>query len=137
MSGKELVKKLEQDGWNLVRVNGSHHIMTSVIPCRITYCVEDKCWYVESPGFYDGIMTDGDDLEDAKAMAREAVNGLYETYIDHGLPFEIPKKGGADWYDIPIVHSDAFLLKHAGAFESAREPEPVFETASVPAMAFA
>ena len=27
MTGKELVKKLQKDGWTLNRVNGSHHIM--------------------------------------------------------------------------------------------------------------
>jgi predicted RNA binding protein YcfA (HicA-like mRNA interferase family) len=37
MTGKEMVKKLESDGWALDRVKGSHHIMiknekTVVIP---------------------------------------------------------------------------------------------------------
>lgn len=27
MNGKELIKKLEAEGWQLNRVNGSHHIM--------------------------------------------------------------------------------------------------------------
>lgn len=27
MNGKELIKKLEAEGWRLHRVNGSHHIM--------------------------------------------------------------------------------------------------------------
>jgi predicted RNA binding protein YcfA (HicA-like mRNA interferase family) len=27
MSGKELLRRLEQAGWTLERVNGSHHIM--------------------------------------------------------------------------------------------------------------
>jgi len=27
MTGKELVKRLEQDGWTVARINGSHHIM--------------------------------------------------------------------------------------------------------------
>jgi predicted RNA binding protein YcfA (HicA-like mRNA interferase family) len=26
LSGKELIKLLEKNGWNLLRVNGSHHI---------------------------------------------------------------------------------------------------------------
>ena len=27
MNGKEIINKLKADGWQLVRVNGSHHIM--------------------------------------------------------------------------------------------------------------
>lgn len=27
MDGKEIIKKLEAEGWRLYRVNGSHHIM--------------------------------------------------------------------------------------------------------------
>lgn len=37
MKGKELIKLLKKDGWELVRVNGSHHVMkkdkkTEIIP---------------------------------------------------------------------------------------------------------
>ena len=37
MTGKELLKLLEQNGWKLDRINGSHHIMvkgnqTEIIP---------------------------------------------------------------------------------------------------------
>ena len=28
MTGKELIAKLQKDGWKLERVSGSHHIMT-------------------------------------------------------------------------------------------------------------
>ncbi|MDR3335079.1 MAG: hypothetical protein LBT13_09390 [Treponema sp.] len=49
--------------------------MKTNIPCKITYSEADKCWYVESPGFYDSIMTYGDTLDNAKAMAKEAVTG--------------------------------------------------------------
>jgi len=27
MNGKQIIKKLESEGWRLARVNGSHHIM--------------------------------------------------------------------------------------------------------------
>lgn len=27
MTGKEMIKRLQKDGWKLERVNGSHHIM--------------------------------------------------------------------------------------------------------------
>ena len=37
MSGKELIKKMIKDGWELERINGSHHVMkkgkqTEIIP---------------------------------------------------------------------------------------------------------
>ena len=37
MTGKELLKLLEQNGWKLDRINGSHHVMikgnqTEIIP---------------------------------------------------------------------------------------------------------
>lgn len=74
------------------------------VPCRIFYSAEDDCWYVESPGFYDGIITDGDTLEDAKAMAQEAVEGLVATRLSYGQDCRIPRKtiGGKDWYDVSV-----------------------------------
>lgn len=41
MKGKELVKLLEKEGWEVDRINGSHHIMkkgsqTEIIPCHNT-----------------------------------------------------------------------------------------------------
>jgi len=58
--------------------------MKTVIPCKITYSKADKCWYVESSGFYDGYLTYGNSLEEAKNMAKEAVSGLLESYLEHG-----------------------------------------------------
>jgi predicted RNase H-like HicB family nuclease/DNA-binding XRE family transcriptional regulator len=84
--------------------------MKTNIPCKITYSEADRCWYVESPGFYDGIMTYGDTLDNAKAMAKEAVTGLLETYLEYGDTFTIPSKEAADWYDIELPPSLAFAM---------------------------
>ncbi|MHC6202978.1 hypothetical protein ACYULU_07270 [Breznakiellaceae bacterium SP9] len=85
--------------------------MKTAIPCKITYSETDKYWYVEAPGFYRGIMTDGETLAEAKAMAAEAVAGLLETYLEHGDRFTIPKPDESnDWYDIEIDPSLAFAL---------------------------
>jgi len=69
MSGKDFIKKLKKDDW--IKEGGLQ--MRTTIPCKITYSEADTCWYVEAPGFYDGIMTYGDTLEEAKKMAGEAV----------------------------------------------------------------
>jgi antitoxin HicB len=85
--------------------------MKTVIPCKITYSKHDKCWYVESPGFYDGYMTSGNTLEDAKAMAVEAVSGLLESYLEHGDKFLIPQGGASSsWHNIAIEPGLAFAL---------------------------
>jgi len=85
--------------------------MKTVIPCKISFSKKDKCWYVESPGFYDGFMTYGNTLEEAKDMASEAVAGLLESYLEHGDKFIIAKrKPSADWYDIEIEPGLAFAL---------------------------
>jgi antitoxin HicB len=85
--------------------------MKTVIPCKITYSKPDKCWYVESPGFYDGYLTYGSTLDKAKAMAAEAVSGLLESYLEHGDKFTIPKSGTPkDWYGIEIEPGLAFAL---------------------------
>jgi antitoxin HicB len=83
--------------------------MKTTIPCKITYSKKDTCWYVESPGFYDGIMTYGDTLEDAKKMAVEAASGLLETYLEHDFSFKIPK-ANKDWYEIELDPGLAFAL---------------------------
>jgi antitoxin HicB len=84
--------------------------MKTTIPCKITYNDADGCWYVEAPGFYEGIITDGDTLDDAKAMAKEAVNGLLASYIEHNHAFTIPGGQGSDWYEIEIEPNLAFAL---------------------------
>jgi antitoxin HicB len=85
--------------------------MKTVIPCKFTYSKSDKCWYVESPGFYKGYMTYGSTLDEAKAMAAEAVSGLLESYLEHGDKFTIPKgRTSPDWYCIEIEPGLAFAL---------------------------
>ena len=85
--------------------------MKTTIPCKITYSEEDKCWYVEAPGFYDGIMTDGATLEHAKEMASEAASGLIETYLEHNIPFSIPPMSNEpNYYAIPLEPGLAFAF---------------------------
>jgi predicted RNase H-like HicB family nuclease len=85
--------------------------MKTTIPCKITYSKKDDCWYVESPGFYDGILTYGVTLEDAKNMAYEAVSGILASYLEHGDTFTIPKGAvSADWFGIEIDPGLAFAL---------------------------
>jgi len=85
--------------------------MKTAVPCKITYSEADKCWYVEAPGFYDGIMTDGATLEHAKEMASEAVCGLIETYLEHNIAFSIPPENNApDYYAIPLEPGLSFAL---------------------------
>ncbi|MDR3200856.1 MAG: helix-turn-helix domain-containing protein [Spirochaetales bacterium] len=60
-------------------------------------------------------MTSGETLEEAKTMAAEAVSGLLETYLEHGIAFTIPKGGpgktnGSGWYGIEIEPGLAFAL---------------------------
>ena len=59
--------------------------MKITVTCKITHSEIDKCWYVEAPGFYDGILTDGTSLDNAKEMASEAISGLIETYLEHNM----------------------------------------------------
>jgi antitoxin HicB len=85
--------------------------MKTTISCKLTYSETDKCWYVETPGFYDGILTDGKSLEDAKKMAHEAVSGLLITYLEHNIPFSIPPINDApDYYQIPLDPGLSFAL---------------------------
>ena len=85
--------------------------MKTVIPCKISYSKSDKCWYVESPGFYDGYITYGDSLDEARAMAAEAVAGLLESYLEHGDKFTIPKTmTDKKWHNIEVEPGLAFAL---------------------------
>ena len=85
--------------------------MKTVIPCKIIYSKSDECWYVESPGFYEGYLTYGDTFDEAKTMAAEAVSGLLESYIEHGDKFTIPKGGtSSGWYNVEIEPGLAFAL---------------------------
>ena len=81
------------------------------VSCKIKYSEEDKCWYVEAPGFYEGIMTYGETLEHAQEMAYEAVSGLIETYIEHNIAFSIPPIiDEPDYYAISLEPCLAFVI---------------------------
>ena len=85
--------------------------MKTVVHCKITCSEEDKCWYVEAPGIYDGIITDGDTLEEAKTAASEAVAGLLASYLEHETTFSIPDTANtSDWHEIQIKPGLAFAL---------------------------
>jgi antitoxin HicB len=85
--------------------------MKTMIPCKITYSDQDKCWYVESPWFYSGILTYGNTLEEAKKMAVEAVSGILESYLEHGDSFTIPDMPDLpDWHKIEPEPELAFVL---------------------------
>ena len=85
--------------------------MKTVIPCKIKYSKSDKCWYVEVPGFYNGYITYGQSLNEAKTMAAEAILGVLESYLEHGDKFTIPKAtGGNEWHNIEIEPGLAFAL---------------------------
>ncbi|MDR1428699.1 MAG: type II toxin-antitoxin system HicB family antitoxin [Spirochaetaceae bacterium] len=85
--------------------------MKTMIPCKITYSDEDKCWYVEAPEFYSGILTYGNTLEEARKMAVEAVSGLLESYLEHGDSFTIPKmQKRPDWYGIELDPGLSFAI---------------------------
>ncbi|MDR0841882.1 MAG: helix-turn-helix domain-containing protein [Acidobacteriota bacterium] len=49
-------------------------------------------------------------MDEAKAMAAEAVTGLLETHLEYGDDFAMPVKDSGDWYDIPIDPGLAFAL---------------------------
>jgi antitoxin HicB len=85
--------------------------MKTIIPCKISYSKQDGCWYVESPGFYSGVLTYGNTLEEAKEMAAEAVSGILESYLEHGDNFTLPGMPKLpDWYEIEPEPELAFVL---------------------------
>ena len=85
--------------------------MSASVSCRITHSEEDGCWYVEAPGFYDGILTDGTTLDHAKEMAGEAVCGLIETYLEYDMSFALPPENdGPDFYPIALDPGLALAL---------------------------
>jgi antitoxin HicB len=85
--------------------------MKLTVPCKITYSIVDKCWYVEAPGFYNGILTDGDTLDHAVEMASEAISGIITVNLKHDIPFSIPAPVlKQDYYNIPLEAGLAFAL---------------------------
>ena len=85
--------------------------MKTVVPCRITHSEKDNCWYVEAPGLYEGIITEGNNLEHAIEMASEAVSGYLETCIEHNIPFSLPSMDDAtDCYAVSLDPCLSFAL---------------------------
>lgn len=63
--------------------------MTTVFPAIITNMDDDGSYLVEFPDL-PGCLTDGTDLEDAKAMAKEALSGYLMSVIERGVEFNPP-----------------------------------------------
>jgi antitoxin HicB len=65
--------------------------MKLAYPATITYMKKDKIFLVEFPDL-PGCLTDGTDMEDAKAMAAEALSGYLMSVIEGDLVFNPPSK---------------------------------------------
>jgi antitoxin HicB len=65
--------------------------MRLAYPATITYMKKDKIFLVEFPDL-PGCLTDGTDMEDAKAMAVEALSGYLMSVIEGELLFTLPSK---------------------------------------------
>jgi predicted RNase H-like HicB family nuclease len=95
MSGKELLKLSKKEGWEEVRIEGSHHIMrkdgkelamTKVYPAIVRK--EDDGYWIEFPDL-PGCYTDGDSLEEIMENAEEALGAYLAVKMEYGE--EIPK----------------------------------------------
>ncbi|MEI6874156.1 MAG: type II toxin-antitoxin system HicB family antitoxin [Spirochaetota bacterium] len=85
--------------------------MKMAVPCSITYSAEDAVWYVESPDMYSGLITYGETLDEAKAMAADALTGLIEVMIDYDEELPPPSTlSGPDIYPIELPHSLSFAI---------------------------
>jgi antitoxin HicB len=85
---------VRRNGWTIDRISGLHHM-----------------WYVEAPGFCEGIMTYGESLAQAKDMASDAITALIESYIGRQIPVEVPAASDApDIYLIEPAPSVSFAL---------------------------
>ncbi|HOV38261.1 MAG TPA: type II toxin-antitoxin system HicB family antitoxin [Spirochaetales bacterium] len=81
------------------------------IPCKIIYNTDDSVWYVEAPDIYEGILTYGNSLEEAKEMAQDALSGLIATYMEGGKEIQVPsKREGPNWYDIELSPNVSFAV---------------------------
>ncbi len=62
-TSREIVRRLEQEGWTLVRVAGSHHVFKSPISGEtvvVPHPKEDlgKAWFVPFIRAHDGSLTE-------------------------------------------------------------------------------
>ena len=69
-------------------------------PIAISTGDSDHAWGVEVPDIA-GCFSAGDDLDDAMAMAREAIEGHFEILAEDGGPFPARKKSPC----MPLTHS--------------------------------
>jgi len=58
INGRDLVKAMERDGFKVVRIKGSHHIMQKVFPDgeRVTIPVPVHAGYIVKIGTLSGIL---------------------------------------------------------------------------------
>ena len=65
--------------------------MILAYPAKITRSKEDRTYLVEFPDF-PGCLTEGDDMEDAKYNAREALTGYLSSVFERNYKIPEPSK---------------------------------------------
>ncbi len=83
---------------------------TTCYPAIIAWAEEDKVFEVEFPDL-SGCITYGTTLEEAKAMASEALTGVLESMIAHGIALPAPSSAkGKHTYSIAPSSSVSFAI---------------------------
>lgn len=151
MRGKELISLLQKNGWTLIRIKGSHHIMKKgnqieVIPVHdkedrdkdgekimikvysaIIHNDEDGLW-ISFPDI-EGCNSVGNDIEDVIANGEEALGLYLATLIESGQ--RMPEMTRLE--DVVISGSDIKTYISVDVDKYHRDMRSVKKTVSIPA----
>lgn len=88
-----------------------------MIEYPVRFDPEDGGFVVQGLPPLTGVITEGDALDEAKAMAREALTGVLEVMLDHGEPIPRPpehfEERGVYWISPDAHVITAILLRFA------------------------
>ena len=131
MRDKDLLKLLKKNGWKLIRVTGSHHIlkkearfMLFVYPA-VFHKEEDSYW-VEFPDL-PGCHSYGSSVTETMACAQEAMAGYILTLLEQERPIAVPS-------DMEMLSTeDGFTSLVSCSIDQYKETKAVKKTLTIPA----
>ena len=137
MKDKDLLKLLKKNGWKIVRINGSHHVLqkngktTVKEDCTMLFVYpaifhkEEDSYWVEFPDL-EGCHTYGTSITDTMEAAQEALSVYLFTLLEQGKTIASP----SDISSLPI--EDGFSTLVSCDINQYKDTKAVKKTLTIP-----
>src|SRR6202171_4123810 len=124
-NSRDIIRRLERDGWTLVRVTGSHHVFKTPYPAKQCAChTPRRTW--EKASYVPFIRAQGGNLIEAAMAHYIAI--IEDAGPDHAVGVWFPDLPGCtsagDYIDEALRNAPEALALYAEGLEEDGKPMP-------------